>query len=89
LDERPPGLRRAPWRRIEICESSLVSYDRDAIANLLAEGGTQEVVWVVDLIGCVTALPRAVLTAAVRSALYMSRVARENDVWRVRRVGRD
>jgi hypothetical protein len=124
MDERPPGLFRAPWRLIEICESSLVrelsarpsvvavsdfswrntcrasgwastlagraimrrrsmsngqilwsmrvGIDQDAIAGLLTKVDTgDEVVWAVDLIGCETALLRAVLTADGHPVLYV------------------
>jgi transposase len=57
----------------QVLWSMRVGNDQDAIAGLLAKvDAGEQVVWAVDLIGCETALLRAVLTAAGHPVLYVA-----------------
>jgi transposase len=56
----------------QVLWSTRVSNDQDALTDLLGRvGAGDETIWAVDLIGCETALLRAVLTAAGHQVIYV------------------
>ena len=69
--------------------SMRVANDQQAIADLVGRiGADDEVVWAVDLVGCETALLRAMLALAAADGVYPGPDGEDDGSW-IRRRGQD